>query len=119
VALNPALRCYGGTTATPAPRPRRKGPFGDRQDSRQRILSLTSAGKDTFSLLDTRSREEVGQMLGDLRRGSKAPSRGHEDHREPLEQGPQVLQTLYLVPARAAGDMGWVVHRHGVLYARE
>src|SRR5215218_2791146 len=40
-------------------------------DARRRILSLTPAGKDAFTLLDNRSREEVAEMLGDLSEGER------------------------------------------------
>src|SRR5215212_8940556 len=35
-------------------------------DGRRRIISLTSAGEDAFAMLDSRSREEVAEMLGGL-----------------------------------------------------
>src|SRR5918997_6833161 len=35
-------------------------------DARRRLLSLTPEGKQAFSLLDARSREEVAEMLGGL-----------------------------------------------------
>ena len=88
-------------------------------DGRQRLLSLTSAGKDAFSLLDTRSREEVGEMLGDLSEG---------DQRRLLEAMRTIEGILskgfkfsepFILRPHEQGDMGWVVHRHGVLYARE
>src|ERR671932_297214 len=35
-------------------------------DARRRILSFTPAGKEAFTLLDSRSREEVAEMLSGL-----------------------------------------------------
>ena len=88
-------------------------------DGRQRLLSLTPEGRDAFSLLDERSREEVAEMLSELPEG---------DQRRLLE----AMQTIEGVLTRGLkfsepfflrqhepGDMGWVVHRHGVLYAQE
>jgi DNA-binding MarR family transcriptional regulator len=40
-------------------------------DARRRLLSLTPEGESAFSLLDTRSREEVGEMLAELSEGDQ------------------------------------------------
>jgi DNA-binding MarR family transcriptional regulator/N-acetylglutamate synthase-like GNAT family acetyltransferase len=88
-------------------------------DGRQRLLSLTPEGKDAFSLLDDRSREEVAEMLGDLSEG---------DQRRLLEAMRTIEGVLskgfkfsepFILRPHEPGDMGWVVHRHGVLYAQE
>ncbi|MDP8953022.1 MAG: helix-turn-helix domain-containing GNAT family N-acetyltransferase [Actinomycetota bacterium] len=88
-------------------------------DARQRLLSLAPEGKDAFSLLDKRSREEVAEMLGELSEGNQRRLlEAMRTIESILVKGLKYSEPFFL-RQHEPGDMGWVVHRHGVLYAQE
>jgi DNA-binding MarR family transcriptional regulator/GNAT superfamily N-acetyltransferase len=88
-------------------------------DGRQSLLALTQKGKAAFAPLDRRSRDEIGVMLRalserDQRRLVQAAGTIEALLAEKNEKQP----TISLRRARA-GDFGWIVSRHGALYAEE
>ncbi|HVX38113.1 MAG TPA: helix-turn-helix domain-containing GNAT family N-acetyltransferase [Gemmatimonadaceae bacterium] len=91
-------------------------------DARRKVLELTAKGRRAFAPLDDGAREEIVQMLRPL--AASEQSRLLEAMRsirgilgDPDAQ-PDRSQPFVIRPHRA-GDMGWVVHRHGVLYSEE
>jgi DNA-binding MarR family transcriptional regulator len=83
-------------------------------DGRKQLVKLTGDGEDAYAALDETSREEVGALLDQAADPAAAIAA--------MEQLTRALGTKrYAVTIRGPepGDFGWLVERHGVLYARE
>ena len=88
-------------------------------DGRQTFLSLTERGQGAFAMLNSRSRSEVGAMLSDFSAADQNRLVKAMQTIEELLGAKPEHKVPYLLRPHQPGDMGWVVHRHGVLYAEE
>jgi DNA-binding MarR family transcriptional regulator/N-acetylglutamate synthase-like GNAT family acetyltransferase len=88
------------------------------QDARRSLLSLTRQGRRAYALLDSRSRDEVAGMLSKLPSRDQAGLVGAMNTIETL-LGKDLPDGQIILRAHRPGDIGWVVHRHGALYAEE
>jgi DNA-binding MarR family transcriptional regulator/GNAT superfamily N-acetyltransferase len=88
------------------------------KDRRESVLGLTAAGRRTFASLDARSREEMGGLLRPL---DDEAARKVVDAMGTIERalGAPGPEAPLLLRPHQPGDVGWVIHRHGILYARE
>lgn len=89
-----------------------------KSDRRVDVLRLTAKGRAAFTPLESRARARVRSMLGRLR---------PDDQRRVVESmatirgvlGGDTTAAAYTLRTHRPGDMGWVVHRHGAIYAKE
>lgn len=86
-------------------------------DARQSLLSLTDKGKAAFASLDAGSRDQIGAILSHLPAADQTRLVGAMHAIEEILGAAPGPRTPFLLRPHQAGDMGWVVHRHGVLYA--
>lgn len=88
-------------------------------DGRQNLLRLTPKGQEAFAPLHARSRNEIGAMLTALSGAEQGRLIDAMATIEELLGARPEPKAPYLLRPHQPGDMGWVVQRHGILYAEE
>ncbi|MER5882632.1 helix-turn-helix domain-containing GNAT family N-acetyltransferase [Streptomyces sp. NPDC001941] len=89
-------------------------------DSRRQRITLTPRGREAASILDERSRTAVGALLDGI------PPQEHPRLTDALRTVREILGRprsgdgdTALLREPGAGELGWMVQRHGALYAAE
>jgi len=88
-------------------------------DARHYFLALTAKGRDAFAPLNQRSAQEVGALLRQVPKTSRAGViRAMHTIEQAFAAGDSQARS-FILRNPDPGDLGWVVHRHGALYSQE
>jgi len=89
-------------------------------DGRRVIIALNEAGKALYATIDARSREAVAALLGELDAADQVRLvAALEVAEQLLALGRKPAGPAYILRPPEPGDFGWIIHRHGALYAEE
>ncbi|MCO6382785.1 GNAT family N-acetyltransferase [Oceanicola sp. 502str15] len=87
----------------------------DPEDARRRRLALTAEGRKQAASHDAASRKAVGVFLGEMSPDARALLGDGLARVKQAFNPPRTAELRDLAP----GDSGWIVERHGLLYARD
>jgi DNA-binding MarR family transcriptional regulator/GNAT superfamily N-acetyltransferase len=88
-------------------------------DGRKKFLCLSENGQAAFARINARSRREIEATLKKLSPADQARLVQAMQTTEELLGAQPEHKVSYILRTHQPGDMGWVVHRHGILYAEE
>jgi DNA-binding MarR family transcriptional regulator/GNAT superfamily N-acetyltransferase len=88
-------------------------------DGRQAIVSLTQRGRERYEFLDARSKEDIAALLAPLAPPDRRRLLAAMASIEALMGDAAAPSVPYIIRPHRPGDIGWVISRHGALYAEE
>ena len=88
-------------------------------DARASLLSLTAKGRRVFGSLDTRANEQVATLLQTSSSSDRHRLLAAMSTIEDVLAAPVGSARTVLLREPRSGELGWIVYRHGALYAQE
>jgi len=89
------------------------------EDKRHRFLSLTDIGRKAFEQLDSRSSDEIADLLNNLDEMDQLKLLGSMNTIESILDKELKYANPFILRYHRPGDMGWITYRHGILYSQE
>ena len=91
----------------------------DAEDGRRSRIDLTEAGRAAYTPLDAQSARSVGDMLAPLKPHDRTRLVAALTTVEALLSDAPLGQPALVLRRPQPGDIGWIIHRQGRLYAEE
>jgi DNA-binding MarR family transcriptional regulator/GNAT superfamily N-acetyltransferase len=99
------------------------------EDARRGPLSLTAKGRKVFGAIDRKTSKDVGALVEHLPAGRRRSvidamrtiesSLGQPSNSRSFAALRMTENEPFTIRTHRAGDMGWIIHRHGILYVQE
>jgi DNA-binding MarR family transcriptional regulator/GNAT superfamily N-acetyltransferase len=89
------------------------------KDARATLLSLSARGRNAIATLDARANKEVASRLQSVPETERQRLVAAMGMIEQILAPSSAQNEPYILRPHRVGDMGWVAHRQGLLYAQE
>ncbi|MFX0166724.1 MAG: GNAT family N-acetyltransferase [Promethearchaeota archaeon] len=89
------------------------------KDMRKQLISLTNKGKKIISELKEKANEQIKTLLEDLAEEDQYRLVNAMKNIERILQSEKKKSMFYTIRSYKPGDIGYIIYRHGVVYANE